>query len=110
MRKLVVIEAPIIHEIRACYCKCSKSDEADNLQQLLRNGWYPATTIDPETCATFQVLGFFRLLAVVGNVTAHDFVASLERLADPTKGHKVPVSQLLFSHSEHHLTHFTGPL
>ncbi|KAJ7837463.1 hypothetical protein B0H13DRAFT_1912461 [Mycena leptocephala] len=41
--KMTVIEAPIIHQIRIRYCNCSKSDNADHLQQLLRNAWYPAT-------------------------------------------------------------------
>ncbi|KAJ7800483.1 hypothetical protein B0H14DRAFT_3490656 [Mycena olivaceomarginata] len=40
-RTMTVIEAPIIHEIRMRYCRCAKSDNADNLEQLMRNAWYP---------------------------------------------------------------------
>ncbi|KAF7325926.1 CxC2 domain-containing protein [Mycena kentingensis (nom. inval.)] len=54
------------------------------------NGWYPATTIDPSTCATFRLLDLFRLLKVVVNVNANDFVQSLERLTDATFTRKVP--------------------
>ncbi|KAJ7456847.1 hypothetical protein B0H11DRAFT_2243727 [Mycena galericulata] len=39
-------------------------------------------TSDPSTCATFNVLDLFRLLGVVGNLNAHDFVATLERRTD----------------------------
>ncbi|KAJ6462537.1 hypothetical protein C8R45DRAFT_1064445 [Mycena sanguinolenta] len=84
IRKLTIIEAPIIHEIRISYCKCSHSDDADNVQQLLRNGWYPATVTDPGTCATFRSLESYRLYNVVGNMNVRDFITSLERITDPT--------------------------
>ncbi|KAK7012748.1 CxC2 domain-containing protein [Favolaschia claudopus] len=81
-RKMVLIEAPAIHQIRFAYCKCSKSDSADNLEQLLRNGWYPATITDPGTCATFKTLEGYRLYNIVGNMNVRDYVTSLERMTD----------------------------
>ncbi|KAK6980521.1 CxC2 domain-containing protein [Favolaschia claudopus] len=83
-RNMVVIDAPVIHQIRIAFCKCSKSDCADNLEQLLRNAWYPATVTDPGTCATFRTLEAFRLFSVVGNINVRDFVTSLERMTDAT--------------------------
>ncbi|KAK7019612.1 CxC2 domain-containing protein, partial [Favolaschia claudopus] len=83
--RLVVVEAPVIHDIRVLYCKCSKSDNADNLEQLLRNGWYPATVTDPGTCATFRTLEAYRLYNVVGNLNGRDFMTSVERMTDPTQ-------------------------
>ncbi|KAJ7149525.1 hypothetical protein C8R43DRAFT_1128520 [Mycena crocata] len=53
-------------------------------------GWYPATTINPATCATFEVLDLYRLLNVIGNINVHDFVAALERLTDATRVTAVP--------------------
>ncbi|KAJ7749253.1 hypothetical protein DFH07DRAFT_746766, partial [Mycena maculata] len=50
--------------------------------QYLRTMWYPATSTDPTTCATFQVLNLFRLVNVVGNTHCHNFIGSLERLTD----------------------------
>lgn len=82
VRKMTVIEAPILHEIHVSYCKCSKSDNADNLEQLLRNTWYPATVTDPGTCATFRSLEAYRLYNVVGNMNVRDFITSLERITD----------------------------
>ncbi|KAK7000635.1 CxC2 domain-containing protein [Favolaschia claudopus] len=81
-RKMVVIEAPVIHQIRVAFCKCSKADCADNLEQLLRNAWYPATVTDPGTCATFRSLESFRLYNVVGNLNVHDYITALERMTD----------------------------
>ncbi|KAJ6525816.1 hypothetical protein DFH09DRAFT_1046335 [Mycena vulgaris] len=84
VRKMVIIEAPIIHQIRVRYCKCSKSDDADNLQQLMRNTWYPATVMVPGTCATFKTLEAYRMYSVVGNMNVKDFVTSMERVTDTT--------------------------
>ncbi|KAJ7470062.1 hypothetical protein B0H11DRAFT_2238017 [Mycena galericulata] len=64
------------------FCGCALSDSANNLCQLLCNAWYPATKTDPDTCATFSVLEFFRLLNVSGDVNAHDFISTLERKTD----------------------------
>ncbi|KAJ7701277.1 hypothetical protein B0H14DRAFT_2417051, partial [Mycena olivaceomarginata] len=82
VHKLVVIEVPIIHEINVVYCKCSKSDNADNLEQLLRNAWYPATVMDPGMCSTFRSLETYRLYNVLGNMNVRDFITSLERMTD----------------------------
>ncbi|KAJ7430104.1 hypothetical protein B0H11DRAFT_2264340 [Mycena galericulata] len=71
-----------IHTIRYRFCGCALSDSANNLCQLLCNAWYPATKTDPDTCATFSVLEFFRLLNVSGDVNAHDFISTLERKTD----------------------------
>lgn len=79
---MTVIEAPIIHEIRMRYCRCAKSDNADNLEQLMRNAWYPATVTDPGTCATFRCLETYRMYNVVGNLNVQDFITALERVTD----------------------------
>ncbi|KAJ7882725.1 hypothetical protein B0H13DRAFT_1890747 [Mycena leptocephala] len=84
VRNMTVIAAPIIHQIRFQYCKCDKSDDADNLEQLMRNAWYPATVTDPGTCATFQSLEAYRMYNVVGNLNVRDFIAALQRVTDTT--------------------------
>jgi hypothetical protein len=66
-----------------CYCKCAKSD-VDNLEQLMRNAWYPATVTDPGTCATFQSLESYRMYNVVGNLNVWDYITALERFTDST--------------------------
>ncbi|KAJ7437065.1 hypothetical protein B0H11DRAFT_2255628 [Mycena galericulata] len=83
VRTLVVIDNSGIHTIRYRFCSCTLSDQANNLCQLIRNAWYPATKTDPDTCATFDVLESFRLLNVGGNVNTHDFISALERKTEP---------------------------
>ncbi|KAJ7832602.1 hypothetical protein B0H13DRAFT_1914961 [Mycena leptocephala] len=82
--KMTLIEAPMIHQITMRYCKCEKSDDADNLEQLLRNKWFPATVTDPGTCATFLSLEAYRLYNIVGNLNVRDFITALERVTDTT--------------------------
>ncbi|KAJ7121221.1 hypothetical protein C8R46DRAFT_929163 [Mycena filopes] len=84
VRSMTVIDTTGVHEIKYRFCACGRSDKSSNLKQLLRNGWYPVSFTDPDTCATFKVLDTFRLLNVVANVNARDFVTALERLTDAT--------------------------
>jgi hypothetical protein len=88
---MVVMNGTGIHTIDFQYCGCDTSSQTNNLGQLLDNGWYPATTIDPSTCAKIECLETFRLLNVVGNITVHDYVGTLERLTDPVHVSSVPV-------------------
>ncbi|KAJ7123325.1 hypothetical protein C8R46DRAFT_1238052 [Mycena filopes] len=82
LHRMVVIDTTGIHTVSFQYCGCSRNRGMTNLQLLLRNGWYPASLTDPSTCATFRVLDHFRLLNVVANVNAHDFILTLERQTD----------------------------
>ncbi|KAJ7066090.1 hypothetical protein C8F01DRAFT_1248138 [Mycena amicta] len=81
---MVVMDVRGVFTLRVRFCGCKKALCQDHVAQLMANGWYPATTIDPATCATFACLEQFRLLNVVGNLSAHDYVGSLERLTDAT--------------------------
>ncbi|KAJ7080557.1 hypothetical protein C8R43DRAFT_909917, partial [Mycena crocata] len=88
VRTMVVIDKTGVHRVRYRYCAFKRKEHANELQQLLRTGWYLATVTDPTTCATFRVLDFFRLMNVVGNVNANDFITALERLSDATDRYK----------------------
>ncbi|KAJ7144883.1 hypothetical protein C8R43DRAFT_891041 [Mycena crocata] len=81
---MTVIELPYIHRVRYRYCNCKKADSTNNLQQLMRNAWYPATITDPATCATFTTLETFRMQNVVGNMNIHDFITAIEKQTNAT--------------------------
>ncbi|KAF7321838.1 CxC2 domain-containing protein [Mycena kentingensis (nom. inval.)] len=91
-RKLVVLHVCGVFKILFRYCGCSDSIryKYGRISQLMGKGWYPATVTSPRTCATYEALDLFRLLRVVGNTSAHDFVGTLERLTDATFTSKVP--------------------
>ncbi|KAJ7481680.1 hypothetical protein FB451DRAFT_1030190 [Mycena latifolia] len=89
-RLMVVMDIMGIYTLDVQYCGCDEGWRTSNINQVLRNAWWPATPTDPATCATFQVLEKFRLLNVVSNVNVHDFVGTLERLTDPLRLSSVP--------------------
>ncbi|KAK6966338.1 CxC2 domain-containing protein [Favolaschia claudopus] len=84
------MDFPTIHDVKYRYCACDLSDRMNNLQQLLRTGWYPASTVDPATCATLKTLESFRLLNVVGDLTVHDFVRVMEQCTDASGLEELP--------------------
>ncbi|KAF7300659.1 TY3B-TY3B protein [Mycena chlorophos] len=79
---ITVLDIPSLSTICVRYCGCSRSDAILPRQQLLRNGWYPATVTNPATCATFRTLRAFRLFNVLGNLTATDFIKAIQRYTD----------------------------
>ncbi|KAJ7857327.1 hypothetical protein B0H14DRAFT_2578464 [Mycena olivaceomarginata] len=88
---LGVLHITGIHKIRYRFCGCDHSDKVNNLAQLMHNTWYPASFTDPDTCTTFAVSDFFRLLNVIGNrltdATAGTGLKWLPRLHQAGRGH-----------------------
>ncbi|KAJ7049499.1 hypothetical protein C8F01DRAFT_1352483 [Mycena amicta] len=78
---LTVLDQAGIFKVDVQFCGCSDSlrHPHGHLSQLMDNGWYPATTLEPSTCATYALLELFRLLKVVANVNANDLDISIKR-------------------------------
>ncbi|TRM57974.1 hypothetical protein BD626DRAFT_411071, partial [Schizophyllum amplum] len=75
---MTVIAPTHICRLKMRYCACSRSEGATNVQQLLREEWFPATVIEPSTCALFTTLDHFALLTAIANTNVRDFVSSLQ--------------------------------
>lgn len=75
---MTVIAPTHICRVNIRYCACSRGERANHVQQLLREGWYPATVIEPSTCALFTTLDHFMLLTAIANTNVRDFVTSLQ--------------------------------
>ncbi|KAG2093727.1 uncharacterized protein F5147DRAFT_747879 [Suillus discolor] len=73
----VVIDVHGIHEIALDFCGCASAQI--HYKQLLRTRWYPATTSDPRTAATFALMEHFHLLSFESKVSAYEFYHSLAR-------------------------------
>ena len=100
IRNMVVLDEHV-HTIKFRYCACRLVNAPDHVSQLLCNRWFPATSIDPETCATFDILDFLRLASVHANVNAHNFHKVLQSRTDPLRLKWLPVSEyttLMMSH------------
>lgn len=86
---LVVIHVNGLHHVRIKYCQCLNAPPV--YIQLLRLGWFPASTTRPETCATFQVLRQCHILSLQSKLSTYHFFKSLERLTDNTGLTPLPV-------------------
>src|ERR1700683_3083912 len=69
-KQFVVIHSNAIHNVSIDYCHC---ESVDHRNQLLRIGWYPATPLEPKTCATMEVLRHFHMLNLRGKTTGCRF-------------------------------------
>ncbi|KAF9501455.1 hypothetical protein BDN71DRAFT_1380248, partial [Pleurotus eryngii] len=73
--EFVVIASHGIISINLDYCACLSA--ADPSIQLLQSRLFPATTINPQTAATFDVLHLFQLLTFGSKVSGFEFYHSL---------------------------------
>ncbi|KAG1853790.1 hypothetical protein C8R48DRAFT_610437 [Suillus tomentosus] len=78
----VLIDTNGIHEIGLDFCGCETSQT--HTQQILRAGWFPSTSMDPRTAATFRVLHHYQILLFESKASAYEFYHSLVRLTDNT--------------------------
>ncbi|KAG2108722.1 uncharacterized protein F5147DRAFT_745699 [Suillus discolor] len=71
----VVIDVNGIHEVALDFCECPTAQI--RYKQLLQAHWYPETTTNPCTTATFGVLEHYHLLSFESKVSAYEFYHSL---------------------------------
>ncbi len=73
-----------IHQVSVRFCECLDAAEQFTYQwvQLLRQGWFPATTHTPATAFTFRMLNAFQELNFQGKTNLYDYWRSLERITD----------------------------
>ena len=95
-RRLVVCDLNGIHEVDIRFCEClgSETTLTPQWKQLIRAGWFPATTRVPATAFTFSLLKFFQELNFQGKMNLHDFWKTIERITDNSGGTDVPVSAM----------------
>ncbi|KAI0740331.1 hypothetical protein C8Q76DRAFT_568472, partial [Earliella scabrosa] len=78
----VVLDIFGIHEVRVRYCACERALPAHI--QLLRARWFPATSVNPKTAASFHLLESFHLLSTQSKLSGYEFYISLSRRTDNT--------------------------
>ena len=88
-KDFVVIHTNGIHLVNVDYCRCHS---LSHRTQLLQVAWWPATPLDPQTCATMEVLRHFQILNLQGKLTGFSFYRALEYQTDNTGLNKPPVS------------------
>jgi CxC2 like cysteine cluster associated with KDZ transposases len=91
-KNFVVLHTNGIHSVNIDFCGCSPAVSCK--RQLLRTSWWPATPLEPQTCATFTLLNQFHLLSLQGKTSAFDFYRSLEYITENHGLEKLPVSSI----------------
>ncbi|KAK0436813.1 uncharacterized protein EV420DRAFT_1672100 [Desarmillaria tabescens] len=88
IKSFVVIDVDGVHTVQMAFCNCTQS--IPRHVQLLQSRLWPATTIYPQTAATFRVLHLFQVLSFMSKVSAYEFYHTLARLSDNTGLHPPP--------------------
>ncbi|KAG1738072.1 uncharacterized protein EDB91DRAFT_1249369 [Suillus paluster] len=78
----VLIDTNGIHEIAIDFC--ARETSQTHTRQLLRMGWFPSTTVDPRTAATFRVLQHYQILSFESKASTYEFYHSLVHISDNT--------------------------
>ncbi|KAJ7017144.1 hypothetical protein C8F04DRAFT_979867 [Mycena alexandri] len=79
-KDFVIIDTLGIRTVQLNFCGCDST--VTHRQQLMRACLWPATSIDPQTCATFNAVRLFEVQNCLGKISAYDFVRSLELLSN----------------------------
>ncbi|KAF7320572.1 CxC2 domain-containing protein [Mycena chlorophos] len=86
--EFVVIHTNGIHRVAVDFCGCHRRKDAHHIQ-LLRRRWFPATSDQPRTCATFACLDAMHCHALESKSTPRGYYDSLVILTDGS-GQKPP--------------------
>ncbi|KAG1731231.1 uncharacterized protein EDB91DRAFT_1085166 [Suillus paluster] len=76
----VLIDTNGIHKMVVDFCGCETSQT--HTKQLLRMGWFPSTTVDPRTAATFQLLHHYQILSFESKASTYEFYHLLVHISD----------------------------
>ncbi|KAG2113416.1 uncharacterized protein F5147DRAFT_744141 [Suillus discolor] len=76
----LLIDTNGIHEMVVDFCACETSQT--HTKQLLHMRWFPSTTVDPRTAATFQLLHHYHILSFESKASAYEFYHLLVRISD----------------------------
>ncbi|KAF9522288.1 hypothetical protein CPB83DRAFT_777307, partial [Crepidotus variabilis] len=77
---MTVLHTNGLHEVAFDYCGCDRA--IPQHLQLFRRQFYPASQINVQTCASFELLNFLHKLALTMKASTYDFYRALEHLTD----------------------------
>ncbi|KAK0493265.1 hypothetical protein EDD18DRAFT_1310625 [Armillaria luteobubalina] len=88
VKSFVIIDVDGIFMVQMGFCDCMQATERH--RQLLQSCLWPATTIYPQTAATFRILHLFQVLSFMSKISIYEFYHTLARLADNMGMHPPP--------------------
>ncbi|KAL1749441.1 hypothetical protein FB107DRAFT_225375, partial [Schizophyllum commune] len=88
-KDFTVIHHNGIHCVSVDFCHCGRGQGLHHRQQLMRNGWWPASIANPQTCATIACLRHFHKLNNLSKVAVYEYYRALQQLTDNTGANTV---------------------
>ncbi|KAJ7216212.1 hypothetical protein C8J57DRAFT_1440543 [Mycena rebaudengoi] len=79
-----VIHTNGIHRVVVDFCNCGELAGVEHWRQMMRVKWWPATPVDPQTCATDACLRQFQTLNCLSKISGYDYYQGLVLLTDNT--------------------------
>jgi len=92
----MVFDTSGVHAVNIDYCDCPSNNILDRRTQLLRQGWFPATFLRPNTVFTFDCLETFHEHTLQGKGNLYDFYHLLLHKTDNTNIPDMVVSDFFF--------------
>ena len=96
-QRVLVVDLSGHHTVRVRFCKCSKSLFLENYRQFLRNDWYPASFLRPQTAFTFDLLDTYHKISLQGKLNLYDFYNAIMQKTDNHGSSKVMVGELVLA-------------
>ena len=82
-QQILVIDLNGAHNLNVQFCACEGTPTwVPPYRQLLRMGWYPATSDRPKTAFTFHLLDTYHKLTLQGKLNLYDFHLSIMQKTD----------------------------
>jgi hypothetical protein len=78
----VVLDINGVHDVTLCFCECQTAQSRTT--QLLRMHWFPATTLELKTAATFRLLHNFHILSFESKASTFEYWQTLACLTNNT--------------------------
>lgn len=88
-RPVVLVDVNGIHELPVAFCRCPNAPTEG--RQLLRAGYYPATTKRPAVAFSFNLMDDFLLTNRECKTAARNYYTKLRRLTNAAFPHMAPV-------------------
>ncbi|KAL1698300.1 hypothetical protein EV121DRAFT_161860, partial [Schizophyllum commune] len=95
-KDFTVIHHNGIHRVSVDFCHCGRGQGVHHRQQLMRNGWWPASVANPQTCATIDCLRQFHKINNLSKVAVYEYYRALQQLTDNTGANTIQDKRRVF--------------
>ncbi|KAF9779699.1 hypothetical protein BJ322DRAFT_1012771 [Thelephora terrestris] len=81
-KHIFVVDLSGYHSVRIRFCTCPHTAFLDHFRQLLRVRWFPASTLQPKTVFTFDLMDTYHKISMQGKLNLYDFYTAIMQKTD----------------------------